>query len=73
VIRIDEKTVVPLGVVAALFTTGISITAMGVFWITSVNERLSRIEQRLGIVPVNAASFVPHANAGESNGFKPAH
>lgn len=52
-IRIDDKTQIPLGIVAALFSAGISFSVMGTWWVASwqskVNERLSRIEDRLGI------------------------
>jgi hypothetical protein len=61
--RIDEKTLIPLSFVGALFSIGIMITAMGVYWMTSVNERLGRIEQRLGIMPISPPSFIPHAEA----------
>lgn len=61
--RIDEKTLVPLHMVIALFSTGIFVTGMGVYWMTSVNDRLSRIEQKLGIVPPATPSFIPHAEA----------
>ncbi len=50
--RIDDKTTVPLSIVAVLFATGVSVTATGAFWVKSVNDRLSRIEDKLGIVQV---------------------
>ncbi len=64
--RIDDKTMVPLGIVAALFTVGISITATGAFWVFRVDDRLSRIEQILKISSqANTASIVPDAEAAE--------
>jgi len=47
--RIDEKAVVPLGWVLGGFATMISISAMGAFWIATVNFRLQRIEEKLNI------------------------
>lgn len=54
--RIDDKTMVPLGIVAALFVVGISVTATGAFWVSRVDDRLALIEKRLGI----ADNIKPH-------------
>lgn len=51
-VRIDDKTQVPLGIVASLFTVGIGIAIAGTFWVSRVNERLSRIEEMLRIAQV---------------------
>lgn len=61
--RIDEKTMVPLSVVAALFTTGISVTALGAVFVYSVNSRLARIERHLGISDMTSDGFIPNAEA----------
>jgi hypothetical protein len=62
--KIDERTMVPLSLVAALFMVGLSATATGVFWVSKVNERLARIEDRLGIyTPIADFSIIPNANA----------
>lgn len=67
--RIDDKTMVPLGVVAVLFSTGISVTALGAFWVKGVNDRLYRIEQKMGITAA-PESLIPNAEAGEVYGPK---
>lgn len=67
--RIDDKTMVPLGIVAVLFSIGISITATGAFWVKGVNDRLYRIEQKMGITSA-PESLIPNANAGELHGPK---
>lgn len=43
---------VPLSVVVGLMTVAISVTATGAFWVSKVNDRLGRIEQRLGIAAI---------------------
>lgn len=63
--RIDDKTMVPLGVVAALFVVGISVTATGAFWVSRVDDRLALIEKKLGIVQNDSAHGVfDEAQAG---------
>lgn len=63
--RIDDKSVVPLGWVLGGFATMISISAMGAFWIATVNFRLQRIEEKLNI-PLfqNNAAFLPNEKDG---------
>lgn len=58
--RIDDKTMVPLRVVAVLFSIGIGVTITGAFWVQGVNDhlksiddRFSRIETKLGIPEVS--------------------
>ena len=65
--RIDEQTLVPLSVVAGLFTVGIGVTATGAFWVKSVNDRLAHIENKLGIVAIDdtKVALVPEASAEE--------
>lgn len=47
--RIDDKSVLSLGLVVALLIGTVSISVTGAFWISSVDNRLSRIEEKLGI------------------------
>lgn len=54
--KLDERTTVPLswlGVCVALSAsvvcTSVMVTARGSYWVQSVNDRLARIETRLGI------------------------
>lgn len=76
--RIDRETVVPLEVVAILFSIGISTTIAGAFWVKGVNDhlelidkRFSRVETKLGIAdsatrqPAQSTSidFIPRAEA----------
>lgn len=56
--RIDDKTVVPLNVVAILLAAVVSATVTGAFWVKSVNDRLSRIEEKLGVVAPTSPNFV---------------
>ncbi len=49
--KIDEKTMIPLGWVVGLFSTGIGIAVVAAFWVAAVNDRLARIEDKLGIIP----------------------
>lgn len=69
--RIDDKTTVPLSIVAMLFMTGISVTATGSFWVSRVNDRLSRIEEKLGIpkaTSLSASDILPAAEANSNIG-----
>lgn len=82
--RIDDKTVVPLGVVAILFSIGISVTITASFWVRGVNDhlelmdkRFARVEAHLGISdfknrrPADTAmQFIPSAEAkGLTHGY----
>lgn len=50
--KIDERTYVPLvWMVISFFSMG-SIIVSGSFWVKGVDDRLQRIERRLGISPV---------------------
>lgn len=64
--RIDGKTMVPLDTIVKLaafcFTAGMSVTATGAVWVYKVNDRLARIEMRLGIVEV-PSGFIARAEA----------
>lgn len=63
--RIDDKTMVPLGIVAALFVVGISVTATGAFWVSRVDDRLALIEKKLGIVQNESShGVIESAEAG---------
>lgn len=54
--RIDGQTMVPLDVMvkalAFFFTVGMGVTATGAVWVYRVNDRLFRIERKLGISEV---------------------
>ncbi len=63
--RIDEKTVVPLGWVLALFSTGIATAAAAAFWVSAVNNRLARIEDKLGISAYDSGVPMRSSHAGE--------
>lgn len=52
--KIDDKAVVPVGWVFTGFGIIISTTIFGAFWVATVNFRLERIEDRLGIPPYHA-------------------
>lgn len=47
--NINEKTSLPISWFIASFIPLLSIAFTGAFWIKSVNDRLSRIEDKLGI------------------------
>jgi hypothetical protein len=64
--RIDEKSVVPLGWVITGMGAGIGATIAGVFWVSTVNFRLERIEEKLGIPQYHSElSIVKPAFAGK--------
>lgn len=62
--KIDEKTMVPLGVVVCLFSVGIGITATGAFWVFQVDTRLTRIEKKLDLSK-SGGILIPEAAAKE--------
>lgn len=62
--RIDDKTMIPLNMVASMLAVGLGVTATGTFWVAKVNDRLARIESKLGI-SVLETGIVPVAEAGE--------
>lgn len=53
--RIDDKTVIPIGWVISCCTVLVVSAVAGTFWVSSVNDRLSRIEDKLGIPPYRTA------------------
>lgn len=57
--RLDEKSVVPLGWVLSGMSVVIAGTVVGVFWVSTVNFRLQRIEEKLGIPEFHAESISP--------------
>lgn len=61
--ELNEKTVVPLGMVIAGFGIGLGPLIAGVIWVYSVNLRLDRIEAKLGIPPLASSSLIREANA----------
>lgn len=48
-IKIDQNSVVPIGWALAGFGTLITFAVAGAFWMSSVDYRLSRIEEKLSI------------------------
>jgi hypothetical protein len=65
--KIDEKTMVPLGLVATLFAVGIGVTVTGAFWVSKVDDRLARIEDRLGLPRYRDAMTSPISDAWGSS------
>ncbi len=68
--KIDEKTVIPIGWAMGGFATLLAITVttsiQATLWVSSVDDRLSRIEDHLKIQhPVAHAAFIPLAHAGD--------
>ena len=53
--RIDDKTMVPLGAVFMCFAATLGGVIAGSFWVKGVNDRLTRIEEKLGIPPIAEA------------------
>lgn len=58
-VKIDSTAVVPLGWMLTGMGAIITGTVTGVFWISTVNFRLQRIEEKLGIPIFKAASLTP--------------
>jgi hypothetical protein len=56
--NIDEKTSIPIVWVAGLFSTGMAVTIIGCFWVFQVNDRLARIEGKLGIEKIAAGPVI---------------
>ena len=67
-IKIDEQSTLPIGWVLSGLAFTIAITITGVFWVSTVNFRLERIEEKLGIPRYQAASselpLIPPVFAG---------
>lgn len=62
--KITDNSVVPLGWVLSGFSVMLSITIVGSFWVSAVNFRLQRIEEKLGIpIYQSAATFEKDAAA----------
>ena len=65
--KIDEKTVVPLPWLLAGFMVGLTPVIYATFWISSVNFRLERIEDKLGIPRYQTEHFI-HESFGAEKG-----
>lgn len=63
--RIDDKTVVPLTWVLGTLSCIVISSSVASIWVKSVNDRLGRIEEKLGITPLAMDSFEEQAKAGE--------
>lgn len=63
--KIDSETSVPIGWVLSGFAIVVASAIAGTFWVSSVNDRLSRIEEKLGIPIYKTAqtSFIPEVHA----------
>jgi hypothetical protein len=58
--KIDEKTLVPIGWVLTGLAAIFFIVLRGAFWMSSVDGRLQRIEDKLGVPPYQASSAIIH-------------
>lgn len=56
--KIDEKTVVPLSWLLVGFAFGLAPVMAATFWVAGVNNRLQRIEQKLGIPEIKEATLL---------------
>lgn len=66
--KIDDKTVVPIGWVLAAFGVSVGTVIAGSFWIASVNFRLERIEEKLDIPAYHSAlDSINNAFAGDKD------
>lgn len=54
--KINSETVVPIGWVISGMAAILAVTISATFWVSTVNTRLSRIEDKLGIVPYNVSA-----------------
>lgn len=63
--KISSETAVPIGWLITAVSVTLSITIMGTAWVYSVNNRLARIEDKLGIAPFHNSLLEPAASAGE--------
>jgi hypothetical protein len=64
--KLDDSTFVPLSWLAALLMATITATSYYVSWETKVDDRLGRIEQKLGLEPESkndTINLVPIARA----------
>jgi len=61
--KIDERTVMPITWFVAALGACFGMVSAGSFWVFSVNARLARIEQKLGIPNPVAYSVIETAQA----------
>lgn len=61
--NINERTTIPIIWAASLLSLVLVPTAIGAMWVKGVNDRLSRIESRLGIQPEVASGPAVIENA----------
>lgn len=66
--KLDDRTVVPLTWLVGGFAAGLAPVIAAVFWIASVNFRLQRIEEKLGIPPYRSGSLLPGTDAYAEGG-----
>lgn len=63
--QIDERSAIPLTWLFMVMLVVVSSTMTGVFWVSTVNFRLQRIEEKLGIPSFQAKNVVSDAAAAE--------
>jgi hypothetical protein len=61
--KIDERTLVPVGWVLSGMFIVIASVISATFWISTVNNRLGRIEEKLGIKAADANTIMSEARA----------
>lgn len=68
--KIDDKAVVPIGWVLCGMGSVVVGTITGVFWVATVNFRLQRIEEKLGIPPYHSSlTLEDSANAKQGKAY----
>lgn len=73
-VRIDDRALVPIGWVLSGVGVVVAVSVIGAFWVSSVDYRLGRIEEHLGIPPLQGASANPIRSAfGDTLKEKHAH
>lgn len=63
--KIDEQFYIPLHWFLACITSVVIAVGVGAFWVKSVDDRLSRIEQKLSIPALVGSPNVMEAHAEE--------
>lgn len=63
--KIDSETVIPINWVLGSFTVIVASVAAATFWVSSINVRLARIEEKLGIPAYHFAEVIPNADASK--------
>lgn len=61
--QIDERTSIPLVWALCAMSSIVISVGIGAFWVKSVDDRLTRIEQKLGIPPLESSTYLEEAKA----------